>query len=91
MSQEDPNADAELAHLMIAQTAACEVYYNACSMIDKHNLCRQVNLDLEKKIQKKQDWAKRFNMSLFGTCVVDAWLLAYMQVTKMTAEDQREF
>jgi hypothetical protein len=28
---------------------------------------------LEKKIQT-QDWARRFNLSLFGMCVLDAWL-----------------
>jgi hypothetical protein len=37
------------------------------------NRCRQDNLDLEKKIQT-QDWAKIFNLTLFGMCVVDAWL-----------------
>jgi hypothetical protein len=88
MNQEDPNADAELVHLTIAQPQACEVYYNACGMIDRHNRCRQDDLDLEKKIQTRF-WARRFNMSLFGMCVVDAWL-AYKQVTK-TKEDQIEF
>jgi hypothetical protein len=88
VNQEDPNAAAELVHLTIAQPEACEVYYNACSMIDRHNRCRQDDLDLEKKIQT-QDWARRFNMSLFGMCVVDAWL-AYKQVTS-SSEDQREF
>jgi hypothetical protein len=50
MNQEDPGADTELVHLTIAHCMACEVYYNTCSMIDRHNICRQVNLDLEKKI-----------------------------------------
>jgi hypothetical protein len=43
---------------------------------------------LEKKIQT-QDWAKIFNLSLFGMCVVEA-RLAFKQTAK-TAEDQREF
>jgi hypothetical protein len=45
INQEDPNADAELVHLTIAQPQACEVYYNACGMIDRHNRCRQDDLD----------------------------------------------
>jgi hypothetical protein len=85
---EGPNADAELVHLTIAEPVACEVYYDACSMIDRHNRCRQGTLDLEKKIQT-QDWAKIFNMSHCGMCVFVA-LLAYKQVTKI-GEDQREF
>jgi hypothetical protein len=89
MNQEDQNADAELVHLTIAQPQACKVYYNAYGMIDRHNRCRQDDLDLEKKIQT-QDWARRFNMSLFGMCVVDAWLAYKKQVTK-TKEDRREF
>jgi hypothetical protein len=51
INQEDPNADTGLVHLMIAQRMACEVYYNACSMIDRHNRCRPDNLDLDKKMQ----------------------------------------
>jgi hypothetical protein len=51
MNQEDPNADAELVHQTISQLQAFEVYYNACGMIDRHNRCRQDDLDLEKKIQ----------------------------------------
>jgi hypothetical protein len=87
-NQEDPNAEAKLVHLTISQPMACEAYYNACAMIDRHNRCRQDDLDLDKKTQK-QDWAKRFNMSLFGMCVVDAWL-AFKHV-KQTTEDQRDF
>jgi hypothetical protein len=87
-NQEDPNADAELVHLKISQPMACEVYYNACAMIDRHNRCRQDDLDLEKKIQTR-DWAKQFNMSLFGMCVVDAWL-AFKHV-RQTKELQRDF
>jgi hypothetical protein len=58
-------------------------------MIDRHkNRCRQNDVGLEKKIVQTQDWAKRFNMSLFGMCVVDGWL-AYKQVTKTTDDRER--
>jgi hypothetical protein len=73
MHHEDPNADAELVHLKIARPTSCEVYYNACGMIDRRNRFRQDDLDLEKKMQI-QDWVKRFNMLLFRMCVVYAWL-----------------
>jgi hypothetical protein len=91
MNHEDPNTDAELIHLESAQPTACEVCYNACGMIDRHNRYRRDNLDLENKIQM-QDWANRFSMLPFGIYVVAALLLmlAYKQVTK-TTEDQREF
>lgn len=51
-----------------------ETYYKAASMIDRHNRCRQSDLNLEKKFMVN-DWSMRVNTSLLGICIVDAWLL----------------
>ena len=49
----------------------CEIYYTSSIMSDMHNICRQGDLDIERKIDTKE-CVKIFNMSLFGMCVVDA-------------------
>ena len=59
----------ETAIPQVAQT-----YYSAASQIDRHNRCRQDDLDLEKKFQVKE-WSLRVNTSLLAVCIVDAWLL----------------
>ena len=88
MSEKD-NAEPEHVDLEVRQPKASELYYSACAMVDRHNRCRQDDLDLEKKLGT-QDWSKRFNMSLLGICIADTWL-AYRQVTQNKHEIQREF
>lgn len=51
-----------------------ETYYEAASQIDRHNRCRQSDLNLEKKFQVKE-WSTRVNTSLLAMCIVDSWLL----------------
>lgn len=58
----------------IAIPMVCEEYYDTCSMIDRHNRCRQDDLGLEKKFEVK-DWATRVNTSLLAICIVDSWKL----------------
>jgi hypothetical protein len=69
-----PNADPEVVELTIPQPKLCETYYSTCAAIDQHNRCRQDDLQLEKKI-KTIHWHRRVAISLFGICVVDAWLV----------------
>ena len=45
---EEPNAEPELLTLAIDQPKACELYYSCCAMVDRHNRCRQADLQLEK-------------------------------------------
>ena len=49
-------------------------YYSAASMVDRHNRCRQDDLQIEKSFETK-DWSMRVNMTLFGMIVVNSWLL----------------
>ena len=70
-----PDADPELVEVTVPQPAACHIYYSACGKIDQHNRLRQASLMLELKL-KTTLWWRRVNMSLFGMCVVDAYLLA---------------
>ena len=70
-----PNADPELVEVIVAQPAACNIYYSACSKIDMHNRIRQSSLALETKMKTTQ-WWRRVTMSIFGMCVVDSFLLA---------------
>ena len=58
----------------VPQPEVVEKYYAACAQIDRHNRCRQDDLNLEKKLEAK-DWSFRVNTSLLGICVVDSWLL----------------
>lgn len=66
--------DAERVALSVPIPQVAEVYYNCCSMIGRHNRCRQDDLRLEHKLVT-HDWSMRVNLSLLGICVVDAWLL----------------
>jgi Transposase IS4 len=70
-----PNADPELVDVVVQQPHACYVYYSGCGKIDQHNRVRQSSLMLETKI-KTSLWWRRVNLSLFGICIVDAFLLA---------------
>ena len=51
-----------------------ETYYATASQVDRHNRCRQDELNLEKKFEVKE-WSLRVNTSLLAICIVDAWLL----------------
>lgn len=52
----------------------CKTYYDVCSKIDRHNRCRQDDLNLEKKLRTMR-WSTRLNTSLLSMCIVDSWLL----------------
>jgi hypothetical protein len=77
-----------LKGLTIPQPHACETYYNTCAQINPHNQMRQDDLMLERKLGT-MDWSLRVNRSLFGMCVVEAWLM-YSKCTE-TEEKQHEF
>ena len=47
---EESNAEPERLTLVIDQPKACELYYACCTMVDRHNRCRQATLQLEKTI-----------------------------------------
>jgi hypothetical protein len=64
----------------VDQPEACQHYYQACGKVDQYDQHCQAALKLETK-EVTQDWAKRVNLSIFGICVVDAWL-AFSQCTK---------
>jgi hypothetical protein len=83
-----PNAEAERVHLEIPQPKATQVYYQTCGSIDSHNRKRQDDLDIEKTI-RTHSWDKRTNLTVFGMCVVDAYLV-YAACTQYT-ESQDEF
>lgn len=51
-----------------------ETYYSVASQIDRHNRCRQHDLQLEKKFGVRE-WSMRVNTSLLAMCIVDAYLL----------------
>ena len=70
-----PNAEPERVEKNIAQPIAAETYYKGSGKIDQHNRHRQDTLQLERKLQTN-DWHKRVNMTIFGMCVIDAFLLA---------------
>jgi hypothetical protein len=58
----------------VKQPRVAELYYSSCSMIDRHNRCRQDDLMLERKCQT-YDWSVRVCHSLLGTVGVVSWLL----------------
>ena len=70
-----PDADPELVEVIVPQPAATHTYYSACGKIDQHNRLRQSALMLETKLKTIQ-WWRRVNNSVFGMCVVDAYLIA---------------
>ena len=82
------NADATRVELTIPQPLACEIYYDTCAQIDRHNRMRQDDLMLERKLGT-MDWSHRVNLSIFGMCVVDSWLM-FSKSTE-SEEKQRDF
>jgi hypothetical protein len=75
--------------LSVPQPKAAELYYSACGMIDRHNRCRQDDLNIEKKLGTL-DWSMRVNMSVLGMCIVDTWY-AWNLCTGNTTEKQKDF
>jgi Transposase IS4 len=80
----------ERVELVVPQPQATEVYYTACAQIDRHNLCRQADLDLEKKVGT-HDWSFRVNCTVLRMIVVDAWLVYSGGCGIRTRMDQRAF
>jgi hypothetical protein len=76
--------------LVVPEPQAAEEYYTACAQKDRHNRCRQADLDLEKKIGT-HDWSFRVNCTVLGKVVVDAWLVYSGGRGIRTRMDQREF
>jgi hypothetical protein len=76
LRQVDQASDAlpEYVDLSINQPNCSSLYYDNCSMIDRHNRIRQDELRIERKLGTKH-WHVRVNMTLFSMCVVDAYLL----------------
>ena len=84
-----PNADPVRVGICIDQPEAAELYYASCGKIDQHNRHRQASLMLETKL-KTLNWNVRLNLTLFGMCVVDSFLL--MQGTQgVDCMEQRTF
>ena len=67
--------------LTVLQPKASEIYYGACSKIDRHNRCQQEFLDIEKKLQT-HEWDKRSNLGILEICVLDDWM-CYSIATKV--------
>jgi len=84
-----PNADPERVEMNIPQPKASELYYSACGQIDRHNRCRQDDLNMIEKKLGTLRWDMRVNLSLLSMCIVDAWLL-YKGAT-LTTEGQKHF
>jgi hypothetical protein len=80
----------ERVELVVPQPQAAEVYYAACAQIDRHNRCRQADLDLEKKVGT-HDWSFRVNCSVLGIIIVDAWLVYSVGRGLRTGMAQLEF
>lgn len=51
-----------------------DLYYSVCGKIDRHNRCRQADLNIEKKVQTKS-WAFRVNSTILSMVAVDSWLV----------------
>jgi hypothetical protein len=58
-------------------------------MIDRQNRCRQDDLQLEHKLKYLTLW-KTVNLSVVGTCVMDAYLL-FKSVARNKSSTQRDF
>lgn len=66
--------EAEQAGLTLEQPKVAQFYNEGCVSIVQRNRCRQDDLALEHKYGT-YDWSRRVNLSLFGICVVDGWML----------------
>jgi len=76
--------------LTVPQPQVAETYYCCCSQIDRHNRCRQDDLQLEDKIVT-HDWSMRVNLSLLGMCIVDSLLLYSGARGAAAGHNQNEF
>ena len=82
-----------ISKLVVTETQIpqiAETYYAAASMINRHNRCRQQDLQLEKKFLVR-DWSIRVNTSLFAICIVDSWLLYKSSQGGRTTMSPNEF
>jgi hypothetical protein len=86
---EHVNAPPEVVDLTVPQPQAAEIYYSACAMIDRHNRCRQDDLQLEYKVKSLTCW-KRVNLFVVGMRVVDAYLV-FKSVARNESITQRDF
>ena len=68
------NGKVTLLKKTVAIPNVCETYYSACAAVDRHNICRQQDLNLEKKFRTKR-WSLRVNTSILAMVIVDSWLL----------------
>jgi len=82
--------DAERVALKFKLPQVAQAYYECCAQIDRHNRCRQNDLQLEHKLPT-HDWSMRVSVSLLGMCVVDSWLLYSGARGETAALTQRQF
>ena len=71
----DVNSEAQMVELDIPQPLAADMYYDICSVIDRHNRRRCNDIKLEKKLGT-HDWDRRVNMIICDVSVVDSCTLA---------------
>jgi hypothetical protein len=88
VDRDTPNAEPARVGISIDQPEAAELYYAASGKIDQHNRHRQASLMLETKL-KTMNWHMRLNLTVFGMCVVDSFLL--MQGTQGDWLEQRSY
>ena len=75
---------------MVPQPKAAEIYYSTCAAVDRHNRCRQADLNLEKTL-RTHDLAMRVGMSLLGVVIVDAWLAYSGCIGERLSITQKDF
>ncbi len=72
---QDPNAPPERAAITIKQPQIATIYYATCGAINRHNRYCLDDLRIEKKIETKDSWSVRVNLSIFAMIFVNAWLV----------------
>jgi len=82
--------DAERVALKFKLPQVAQAYLECCAQIDRHNRCRQNDLQLEHKLPTHV-WSMRVSVSLSGMCVVDSWLLYSGARGETAALTQRQF
>ena len=65
---------AQQVYLEVKIPEVVETYYSAASRIDRHNRCRQDDLNLENPVEVRE-WSFRVNCTLLSVCIVDSWHL----------------
>jgi hypothetical protein len=84
------NSGPQRVTFQIKQPLVAELYYDCCTMIDRHNRCRQDDLMLERKFVT-MDWSVRVGHSLLGMIIVDSWLLYVGSRGELRSMKQRGF